>query len=34
MIDRREILNAAEASSVGPQIAEKDYVLGWVLWGV
>ena len=34
MIDRREILGAAEISSVGPQITEKDYVLGWVLWGI
>lgn len=34
MIDRREILGAAEISKVRPQITEKDYVLGWVLWGI
>ncbi len=34
MIDRREILDTAGVSSVGPHIAEKDYVLGWVLWGI
>ena len=34
MIDRREILSAAEISSVSPHITEKDYVLGWVLWGI
>jgi predicted nucleotidyltransferase component of viral defense system len=34
MIDRREILEAASAFSLLPNIVEKDYVLGWMLAGI
>lgn len=34
MIDRREILDIANALGLLPQIIEKDYVLGWVLAGI
>ena len=34
MIDRREILEAASAFSLLPNIVEKDYVLGWILAGI
>ena len=34
MIDRREILAAAETLGLLPNVIEKDYVLGWVLAGI
>ncbi|MCY4031322.1 MAG: nucleotidyl transferase AbiEii/AbiGii toxin family protein [Hyphomicrobiales bacterium] len=34
MIDKREILAAAEYTSLTPHIVEKDYVLGWMLAGI
>lgn len=34
MIDRREILEAASAFSLLPNVVEKDYVLGWILAGI
>jgi hypothetical protein len=35
MIDRREILEAASAFSLLPNIVEKDYVLGcWLQWTI
>ena len=34
MIDKREIIDAATAFSLNPHVTEKDYVLGWVLWGI
>jgi predicted nucleotidyltransferase component of viral defense system len=34
MIDKREILEAASAFSLLPNIVEKDYVLGWILSGI
>ncbi len=34
MIDRLEILEAATRMTLGPQVVEKDYVLGWVLAGI
>ena len=34
MIDRREILEAATAFSLLPNVVEKDYVLGWILAGI
>ena len=34
MISRREIIDAASALSLLPQVVEKDYVLGWVLAGI
>ncbi len=34
MIDKREILDQAAASGLNPHVVEKDYVLGWLLWGV
>ena len=34
MIDKREILDQAAATGLNPHIVEKDYVLGWLLWGV
>ena len=34
MIDKREILDRAAATGLNPHVVEKDYVLGWLLWGV
>ena len=34
MIDKREILDAATGLGLTPHVVEKDYVLGWLLWGV
>ena len=34
MIDRREILDLASATSLTPHVIEKDYVLGWMLAGI
>ena len=34
MIDKREILEAASALGLLPNVVEKDYVLGWVLAGI
>jgi len=34
MIDKREIIDAATALGLNPHVIEKDYVLGWVLWGI
>ena len=34
MIDKREILDQAAATGLNPHVVEKDYVLGWLLWGV
>ncbi len=34
MIDKREIIDAATALGLNPHVVEKDYVLGWVLWGI
>lgn len=34
MIDKREIMDAATALGLNPHIVEKDYVLGWLLWGI
>lgn len=34
MIDRREILEFAEQTSLNPHVIEKDYVLGWMLAGI
>ena len=34
MIDKREILDQAAAIGLNPHVVEKDYVLGWLLWGV
>jgi predicted nucleotidyltransferase component of viral defense system len=34
MIDKREILDAATALGLNPHVVEKDYVLGWLLWGI
>ena len=34
MIDRREIIDAATALGLNPHVIEKDYVLGWLLWGI
>jgi predicted nucleotidyltransferase component of viral defense system len=34
MIDKREILEAASAFSLLPNVVEKDYVLGWILSGI
>ena len=33
MIDKREIINTATALGLTPHVVEKDYVLGWLLWG-
>ena len=34
MIDKREIIDAATVLALNPHVAEKDYVLGWLLWGI
>ncbi|MCY4199351.1 MAG: hypothetical protein OXF31_05955 [Gammaproteobacteria bacterium] len=34
MIQKREILQAAQQTSLTPHVVEKDYVLGWVLAGI
>lgn len=34
MIDKREILDAATGVGLTPHVVEKDYVLGWLLWGI
>ena len=34
VIGRREILDTATATSLLPQVVEKDYVLGWLLAGI
>ncbi len=34
MIDKREILAAAQQTSLLPHVVEKDYVLGWMLAGI
>jgi len=34
MIDKREILDVAQQTSLTPHVVEKDYVLGWMLAGI
>ena len=34
MIDKRAILDTASEFGLNPHVIEKDYVLGWVLWGI
>lgn len=34
MIDKREIIDAATTLGLNPHVVEKDYVLGWLLWGI
>ena len=34
VIDKRDILDTASALGLTPHVVEKDYVLGWLLWGV
>lgn len=34
MIDKREIIDAASTLGLHPHVVEKDYVLGWLLWGI
>jgi predicted nucleotidyltransferase component of viral defense system len=34
VIDKREILELAEQTSLNPHVIEKDYVLGWMLAGI
>jgi predicted nucleotidyltransferase component of viral defense system len=34
VIDKREIIDAASALGLRPQVVEKDYALGWLLWGI
>ena len=34
MIEKREIIDAASVLGLNPHIVEKDYVLGWLLWGI
>ena len=34
MIDKREILETSEQTSLKPNVVEKDYVLGWMLAGI
>lgn len=34
MINKREIVDAATALDLNPHVVEKDYLLGWLLWGI
>ena len=34
MIDKIEIIDGAAASGLTPHVVEKDYVLGWLMWGI
>lgn len=34
MIEKNEILNIAKSLNLRPDTVEKDYVLGWMLWGI
>ena len=34
MIDKREIIEEATALGLNPHVIEKDYVIGWLLWGI
>jgi predicted nucleotidyltransferase component of viral defense system len=34
VIDKREIIDSATAPGLNPHVVEKDYVLGWLLWGI
>lgn len=34
MIDRQEVMDFSREFGLGPQIIEKDYVLGWILAGI
>jgi predicted nucleotidyltransferase component of viral defense system len=34
LISSQEIVDAATASGLTPHVVEKDYVLGWLLWGI
>jgi hypothetical protein len=34
MIDKREIIDTATTLGLNPHVVEKDYVLGWLLWGI
>ena len=34
MIDKHEIIDTASELRLNPHVVEKDYVLGWMLWGV
>ncbi|MGH8551442.1 MAG: hypothetical protein ACRERU_23110, partial [Methylococcales bacterium] len=34
MIDKREIIDTATTLGLNPHVVEKDYVLGWMLWGI
>lgn len=34
MIGKQEVINAATILKLNPHIVEKDYVLGWLLWGI
>jgi len=34
MISSQEIVDVATASGLTPHVVEKDYVLGWLLWGI
>lgn len=34
MIPKREIIDAAAVLGLNPHVIGKDYVLGWLLWGI
>ena len=34
MIEKREIIDMASKLGLRPHVVEKDYVLGWLLWGI
>ena len=34
MISKQEILDRAQEWQLAPNIVEKDYVIGWLLWGL
>ncbi|MDA0791414.1 MAG: nucleotidyl transferase AbiEii/AbiGii toxin family protein [Proteobacteria bacterium] len=34
MISKQEIIDAAGNANLQPYVVEKDYVVGWLLWGI
>lgn len=34
MINKQEIIDVATTFGLTPHVVEKDYVLGWMLWGI
>jgi hypothetical protein len=34
MITKQELLRIAGEKEINPAVIERDYALGWVLWGI